>query len=81
MAPEVAEVKRALLALSERDRAAVIRAGLISLDGHVGTGEQDDIDAAWRSEVDSRLVDVLSNAVQLGTFEETRARFAAKHPA
>ncbi|MFL0411327.1 addiction module protein [Microbacterium paludicola] len=81
MAPEVAEVKRALLALPERDRAAVIRAGLMSLDGHVAPGEQDEVDAAWRAEVDSRLVDVLSSAVQLGTFEQTRARFTAKHPA
>lgn len=81
MAPEVAEVERALLALPERDRAAVIHTGLLSLDRHLDTATQDEVDGAWSSEVATRLDAALNGAVQLGTFEHTYAQFAAKHPA
>ncbi|HEY0246623.1 MAG TPA: hypothetical protein VGC45_00035 [Gryllotalpicola sp.] len=81
MAPEVAEVERALLALSEHDRAAVIRTGLLSLDGGLDPVEQADVDGAWRDEIGTRLAEVLSGSADLGSFEQTYARFAAAHPA
>lgn len=81
MASKAAAVERALLALSEQDRAAVIRAGLLSLDGGPAPVEQGDVDAAWRAEIGDRLDEVLHGEVALGTFEHTYARFAAKYPA
>lgn len=81
MASKVAEVERALLALSEHDRAAVIHTGLLSLDGGLGPVEQGEVDAAWRDEIGTRLDDVLNGQVELGTFEQTYARFTAKYPA
>ncbi len=81
MAPDVAEVERALLALAPQERAAVIHAGLLSLDGVRAEVSQDDIDAAWRTEVGGRLDDVIEGRVELGSFEATRARFAATYPA
>ena len=80
MTQEAAEVERALLALPPRDRAAVVHAALISLDGDVAEDSQDQIDTAWRDEVSSRLDEVLDGKVELGTFETTQARFAAKYP-
>ncbi len=81
MASKAAEVERALLALSEHDRAAVIHTGLLSLDGGLGPVEQGEVDAAWRDEIGDRLDDVLNGRVELGTFKQTHARFAAKYPA
>ena len=80
MAPEVAEVERALLALTPEERAAVIHRGLLSFDGGSADASQDDIDTAWRSEIGDRLEDVLHGRVELGSFEATRAKFAAKYP-
>ncbi|MPV50667.1 addiction module protein [Pseudactinotalea sp. HY160] len=80
MAPEVAEVERALLALAPEERAAVIHMGLLSLDGAPAETSQDEIDAAWRTEVAGRLDDVIEGRVQLGSFEATRARFVAMYP-
>jgi len=80
MAQEVTAVERALLALPPRDRAAVVHAALISLDGDAVEDSQDEIDAAWVEEVGSRLDDVLEGKVELGSFEATRARFAEKYP-
>lgn len=81
MSPEVAEVERALLALSEHDRAAVIHTGLLSLDGGLDPIEEADVDLAWRHEIGSRLDEVLAGRAELGSFEETYARFVAGHPA
>lgn len=81
MAPEVAEVERALLALAPEERAAVIHAGLLSLDCADAEESQALIDSDWRTEIGSRLEDVLHGRVELGSFEATRARFAAKYPA
>lgn len=81
MAPEVAEVERALLALAPEERAVVIHTGLLSLDGAPAEVCQDDIDAAWRTEVGGRLDDVIEGRVELGSFEATRARFVATYPA
>ena len=81
MAPEVAEVERALLALAPEERAAVIHTGLLSLDGGGADATQDDIDDAWRGEIGNRLDDVLQGRVELGSFEAPRAKFAARYPA
>ena len=81
MAQEVAEVERALLALSEHDRAAVIHTGLLSLDGGLDPIDQAEVDMAWRHEIGARLDEVLAGRAELGTFEQTYARFAAGHPA
>ncbi|MGC3994854.1 MAG: addiction module protein [Propionicimonas sp.] len=81
MAQEVVDVERALLALPPHDRAAVVHAALISLDGGASDDSQDDIDTAWREEVAGRLADALEGGAELGSFEATRARFAAKYPA
>ena len=81
MAQEVIEVERALLALPPHERAAVVHAALISLDGGANEDSQDELDAAWREEAGSRLDEVLDGSVELGSFEATRARFAAKYPA
>ena len=80
MAPEVAEVEQALLALAPEERAAVIHTGLLSLDGGSAKASQDDIDDAWRGEIGNRLDDILQGRVELGSFEATRAKFAAKYP-
>lgn len=81
MAQEVVEVERALLALPPHDRAAVVHAALISLDGGAAEDSQGEIDSAWREEVGGRLDQVLEGKVELGSFEATRARFVAKYPA
>ncbi|MCA0295270.1 MAG: addiction module protein [Actinobacteria bacterium] len=80
MAQEVVEIERALLALPPHDRAAVVHAALISLDGGAADDSQDDLDTAWREEVGDRLDEVLEGKVELGSFEATRARFTAKYP-
>ena len=81
MAPDIVEVEHALLALAPAQRAAVIDAGLLSLDENGTEDSPEDIGAAWRDEVTDRLDDVLQGQVALGSFETTRARFAAKYPA
>ncbi|MDR3068837.1 MAG: addiction module protein [Cellulomonas sp.] len=78
MASDVAEVERALLALAPRERIAVIQTGLRSLD--VADADQTAVDAAWLTEIETRFDDIVTGAVQLGTFEDTYARFAAKYP-
>ncbi len=74
------EVERALLALPPSERAAVVHAALISLGGGASEDSQDELDAAWRDEVSSRLDDVVAGGVELGSFEATHARFAEKYP-
>lgn len=80
MTLEVAEVERALLALAPEERAAVIHSGLLSLDGGSSDGDQDQIDGLWHGEIGARLDDILQGNVALGSFEATRAKFAAKYP-
>lgn len=81
MTSQAAEVERALLALAPAERAAVIHAGLLSLDGDLAHTEQTDADQAWQDAIGNRLADVLAGSVELGAFEATRARFAARYPA
>lgn len=80
MAPDIAEVERALLALAPAERAAVIRTGLLSLDGGIAEAPQEEIDSARRDEIADRLNEVLQGRVELGSFEATRARFATEYP-
>jgi len=79
MASNAREAERALLALAPEEHAAVIRAGLISLEGDDSRAPQEENDAAWRAELDNRLDDVLHGRGTLGTFEPTRPRFAATY--
>jgi len=80
MAQDIAEVERALLALAPEERAAVIHSGLLSLDGGSSDGDQDQIDDLWHGEIGTRLDDILQGNVAFGSFEATRAEFAAKYP-
>lgn len=80
MAPEVAEVEQARLALAPEERAAVIHTGLLSLDGGSAKASQDDVDDAWRGEIGNRLDAILQGRVELGSFEATRAKFATRYP-
>lgn len=66
-------------ALSAQERAAVIHAGLLSLDGENDPVEQGDVAEAWRDEIRERLADVVNGDVELGTFEQTQERFAARY--
>lgn len=81
MAPEVAEVERALLALAPEDRAAVIKRGLLSLD-EVDDADQADIDAAWLAEINRRADEYVSGDTKLVDadehFEQIRAKLAAR---
>lgn len=75
MAPEVAEVERALLALSPHDRAAVIHSGLLSLyDGGGVEADKAEVDAAWRAELRRRIDDINSGKIALVSGEESEAR-------
>ena len=80
MAQEVVDVERALLALPPQERAAVVPAALISFDGGAAGDSQDEIDVAWRDEVAGRLAEAVQGTVALGSFEATRAEFAARYP-
>lgn len=81
MAPEVAEVERALLALTPEDRAAVIERGLLSLED-IDDADQADIDAAWLAEVNRRVDEYVSGDTKLVDadehFAQIRARLAAR---
>lgn len=75
MAPEVAAVERALLALAPHDRAAVIHSGLLSLDST--DADQPAVDAAWHAEFRRRIDDIDSGNVTLVSAEESEARIRA----
>lgn len=47
----VAEVEQALLALDERDRAAVIHRGLLSFETEDADTDQAEVDTAWQVEL------------------------------
>lgn len=79
---DVAEVEQALPALAPEECAAMIHAGLLSLDDRTSVVSQDDIDAAWRTEFRRRIDDVKSGKIQLVSHDETvsqaRATLAAR---
>lgn len=74
----VAEVERALLALDQRDRAAVIHRGLRSLDTDDTDVDQGEVDAAWRAELRRRIDDVESGKVELLDMDEAHAQIRAE---
>lgn len=76
MAPEVAEVERALLALAPEERVAVIERGLLSLDD-ADDADQADIDAAWLAEIGRRVDEYVSGDTQLVDADEHFARVRA----
>lgn len=81
MAPEVAEVERALLALDPDERATVIERGLLSL--HVADDvDQVDVDAAWLTEVNHRVDEYVSRRSDLvdadAHFARVRSKLAAR---
>jgi hypothetical protein len=77
MAPELADVERALLALAPADRAAVIERGLLSLDD-VDEADQTDIDAAWLTEVNGRVDEYVRGDAELVDADEHFAQIRAK---
>ena len=77
MAPDIAQVEQALLALAPDDRAAVIERGLLSLDD-VDDTEQVDIDAAWLAEVNRRVDEYVSGDTKLVDADEHFAQIRAK---
>lgn len=75
---DVAEVERALLALSQHDRAAVIRRGLRSLDKNNMDADPDATDKAWRSEVRRRLASIEDGSAELFDPEQSHAALRAE---
>ncbi|MBE6477367.1 MAG: hypothetical protein E7Z97_04750 [Propionibacteriaceae bacterium] len=80
MTARAVRVEQALLALEPRERAAVIHRGLLSLDDEDEGAETKDRDAAWREEITRRTDEILQDRIELGSFEQTHARFCARHP-
>lgn len=79
MAPETAEVERALLALAPDERAAVIERGLLSLaDADADDADLAGVEAAWSSEIDRRLEDYVSGRVPPVDADEHVAQIRAK---
>ncbi|MCT1657127.1 addiction module protein [Brevibacterium luteolum] len=78
MSMDVAEVERALLALSQHDRAAVIRRGLRSLDKNNMDADPDATDKAWRSEVRRRLASIEDGSAELLDPEQSHAALRAE---
>lgn len=74
MSMTVSDVERALLALDQHDRAAVIRHGLLSLDTDDSTVDQAKVDAAWRAELRRRLDDIDSGKAELLNVDESHAQ-------
>lgn len=82
MSSNAAEVEQALLALDQRDRAAVIHHGLRSLEPEKADTDRCEVDAAWRSELRRRIDDVESGKVELldvdSSHAELRGQLAAR---
>lgn len=78
MSMNVAEVERALLALDQHDRAAVIHRGLRSLDAEDSKVDQGEVDAAWRTELRRRIDDIDSGKVELLEVDESHTQLRAE---
>jgi putative addiction module component (TIGR02574 family) len=78
MSMSVADVERALLALDQHDRAAVIHRGLQSLDSDTSDVDQDAVDAAWRDELRRRVDEIESGKVELLDLDEVHAQIRAE---
>lgn len=76
MALKADEVYQAGLGLDLDERTIVAHRLLASLHPD-DEATQPDTDEAWRSELGSRVDDVLSGDIELSTFEQTRAKARA----
>lgn len=72
------EVELALLALDQRDRAAVIHRVLPSLDGEDANVDQDEVNAAWHTELQRRIEDVENGEVELLDVDKAHADLRAE---
>lgn len=77
MSMNPAEVEQAMLALDRRDLAALIHRGIQALDHGDSEASQDEIDAAWRDELNKRIDDIESGQVEAIPLEESFARARA----
>lgn len=78
MSMSVADVERALLALDQPDRAAVIHRGLQSLEAKDDQVDQGEVDGAWRDELRLRIDDIESGKVELLDLDEVHAQIRAE---
>ena len=76
MALKADEVDEAGLELSRAERAVVAHRLLASLYLEQGA-DQREVDQVWQAEFGTRVDDILNGKVQLGSFEETRAKAQA----
>lgn len=76
MALKADEVYEAGLQLDLDERTLVAHRLLASLHS-AEPADQPEVDAAWRDEIASRVDDILNDKVELGSFEETRAKARA----
>ena len=76
MALKADEVYEAGLRLDLDERTVVAHRLLASLHPEEGA-DQSEVDASWREEVGSRVDEILNGKVELGSFEETRAKARA----
>ncbi|GAB3495850.1 addiction module protein [Flexivirga lutea] len=77
MAPQVAGVERALLALAPKERAAVVERGLLSPDD-VDDVDQNEVEAAWSTEITGRVDEYTSGDAELVDLDDHFARLRAK---
>ena len=76
MALKADEVYEAGLELSRAERAVVAHRLLASLHPEQGA-DQREVDQVWQAEIGTRVDDILNDNVELGNFEETRAKARA----
>ncbi|WIY81943.1 addiction module protein [Propionimicrobium sp. PCR01-08-3] len=73
MSMTVAEVEQAMLALDQREIAALVHRGIQALDQDGETASQEEVDAAWRNELAKRIDDIQSGNVETIPLEEAFA--------
>lgn len=70
----VAEVENALLALTDDERARVIKVGLRSLDSSEYDEESDTVEALWREEIRDRVQSIQDGTAKLVPHGEVMRR-------
>lgn len=78
MSMNIADVEQALLALDQRERAAVIQRGIRSLDAGDANVSPHEIGEAWRSELGRRIDEVESGTVEALAAEDSHARIRSE---
>lgn len=82
MSMSLPEVEKAMLALNEREIAALVHRGIQALDHDDDSVSQEEIDAAWRDELLRRIDDIESGKVKTipgdEVFASVRAELAAR---